>query len=53
MQHLDSILSSLSNHLISEPLNFGELKRKERKHINFNGLKVFIKNVKNTENQMA
>ena len=30
------------------------LKRKERKHIGFyNGLKAFIKNVENTENQIA
>ena len=26
---------------------------KERKHIGFNGLKAFIKNVENTENQIA
>ena len=28
-------------------------KGKGRKHINFNGLKAFIQNVKNTENQIA
>ena len=29
------------------------LKRKESKHISFNRLKAFIKNVANTENQIA
>ena len=28
-------------------------KEKKKKHIGFNGLKAFIKNVENTENQIA
>ena len=43
----------LINHIILLFKHFTFLKRKERKHIGFNGLKVFIKNVENTENQIA
>ena len=43
----------LINHTILLFKRFIFLKRKERKHIGFNGLKVFIKNVENTENQIA
>ena len=43
----------LINHIILLFKRFICLKRKERKYIGFNGLKAFIKNVENTENQIA
>ena len=43
----------LINHIILLFKRFIFLKRKERKHVGFNGLKAFIKNVENTENQIA
>ena len=43
----------LINHIIFLFKRFIFVKRKERKHIGFNGLKAFIKNVENTENQIA
>ena len=43
----------LINHIILLFKRFVFAKRKERKHIGFNGLKAFIKNVENTENQIA
>ena len=47
-----------SNYIVINPIillfkRFIFLKRKERKHIGFNGLEGFIKNVENTENQIA
>ena len=43
----------LINHIILFFNRFIFVERKERKHIGFNGLKAFIKNVENTENQTA
>ena len=43
----------LINHIILLFKRFIFVKRKERKHIGFNVLKAFIKNVENTENQIA
>ena len=43
----------LINHIILLFKRFIFVKRKERKHIGLNGLKAFIKNVENTENQIA
>ena len=43
----------LLNHIILLFKCFIFLKRKEKKHIGFNGLKAFIKNVEKTENQIA
>ena len=43
----------LINHIILLFKRFVFVKRKEKKHIGFNGLKAFIKNVENTENQIA
>ena len=43
----------LINHIILLFKHFIFLKRKERNHIGFNGLKAFIKNVENTENQIT
>ena len=43
----------LINHIILLFKRFIFLKRKELKQIGFNGLKAFIKNVENTENQTA
>ena len=42
----------LINHIILFK-RFVFVKSKEKKHIGFNGLKAFIKNVENTENQIA
>ena len=43
----------LINHIILIFKCYIFLKRKESKHISFNRLKAFIKNVENTENQIA
>ena len=43
----------LINHIILILKRYIFLMRKERKHIRFNKLKAFIKNVENTENQIA
>ena len=43
----------LINHIILLFKRIVFVKRKERKHIGFNRLKAFIKNVENTENQIA
>ena len=43
----------LINHIILIFKHYIFLKRKEGKHISFDGLKAFIKNVQNTENQIA